>query len=50
MPSLKAVQLWVTDFQWSRNGSGFNPLWAGVATVAFLACVPWVKKLMGEVK
>jgi POT family proton-dependent oligopeptide transporter len=25
-------------------------LWVGVATVAFLACVPWVKKLMGGVK
>ena len=25
-------------------------LWVGVATIALLACVPWVKKLMGGVK
>jgi POT family proton-dependent oligopeptide transporter len=25
-------------------------LWVGVAAVAFLACIPWVKKLMGGVK
>jgi POT family proton-dependent oligopeptide transporter len=25
-------------------------LWVGVAAMAFLACIPWVKKLMGGVK
>ena len=25
-------------------------LWVGVATLALLACVPWLKRLMGGIK
>ena len=37
----------------SANMSDFflhQALWVGAATVVLLACVPWLKKLMGGVK